>query len=192
LIRREKKDKDIWKFNLVASVFKGFDISYERRFAPKWTFDIRSVTRFISYDDNPLFTIWWNNWKRYPSRAFLSNASQDLSFQLRYYYNLDRRARLGKRAGFSGDYFGLAINNAYKYNVLNGFWNSYEISQDYEIHEFMSSLNFIYGIQRKVGKVGYVDFSVGAGVMFNNTITNYGEPKVKLNIPIKLDIGIAF
>src|SRR5690349_22888966 len=54
LTTKEKKKKDLWKFNLMGAFFGGVDIAYERKSAAKWSFGIQSVTNFYKdiYGEN--------------------------------------------------------------------------------------------------------------------------------------------
>ena len=104
LTRRENKGKNLWKFNLVGTFLGGFNIAYERKLSPKWSCNIQSITDFSKQFRLSSLGILYNLNKN-------AIFKQDLNFQLRHYYNSDRRIRLGKKSGFSGNYFGLALNN---------------------------------------------------------------------------------
>ncbi len=185
LTRREQKSKDIWKFNLLGTFFGGFNIAYERKLTPLTSINIHSVTTIKSpYGDS--YGI---------SSTEISNMSQELSFEWRFYYNQNKRIRLGKKAGFSGNYIGFALNNMYYYYNYNSFG---------KIHEVNNSLILIYGIQRKIGKVGYIDFNAGIGPKYytffkapsHNYSYNILESKSSIqlgwNFQVKLGFGIAF
>lgn len=203
LTRREKSEKDLWKFNLIGTFLGGFNIAYEIKIIPKWSCNIQSITDFSKQ-------------YRLSSLGILTSLNrnavfeQDLNFQLRYYYNSGRRIRLGKKSGFSGNYFGLALNNQYTFS-RNNPWEYignadsfiYDIRMDWITHSnsFLNSLNFIYGIQRKIGRVGYIDGSLGLGLKVENVIFihknyhgQYSSKHSSLGFAFqpRLGIGIAF
>lgn len=90
----------------------------------------------------------------------------------RYYYNIERRIRKGKSANnFSANYLGL-----YQQNL----WEKEEGDYDYATH-----VNFLYGLQRRIGKYGYLDFGVGPGVKFD-------DAKTKFSLSALFSIGLGF
>ena len=196
LTRRENQGKNLWKFNLLRTFLDGFTVSYERKIAPKWSLDISSVTTMSGiyiYRD-------YFDYSRFLDRR--SNLKETLSLELRYYYNLDRRIRLAKKAGFSGNYLGLGMSSMYNYlyeriydtppkvpyGVIAGF-------TEYINFQFSSSLNLIYGIQRKIGRIGYIDASVGIGMAYLTASNHFWNDKnytFEIDPSLKLGVGIAF
>lgn len=225
LTKREKQEKELWKINLLGIfiseynfnlsklidvagyINNGLCLSYERKFSPAWSWNLSSIT---GYRDG----IGGKN-------AF----NQSFSGELRYYYNVHKRMRLGKKAGFSGNYFGLLFDNSYNSKPVvsgygfdtTGYGNHgadtiYSIKpRVYSTHHFSHSLNITYGIQRKIGKVGYVDCAVGFGGIFkygtdlkttyniatgsiNESIKPYKSVNymIRENLLIKLAVGACF
>ena len=179
----------MWKFDLAGTFLGGFNIAYEIKIIPKWSCNIQSITDLTNlYKISTLGLIYNLN----PSVIL----KQDLNFQLRYYYNAGRRIRSGKKSGFYGNYCGLSFNNQFLFfnprnseNLNNSIW----IVQPHNL-----SWNFIYGIQRKLGRIGYIDGSLGFGFKmqsgFGTGLNVYGEWKSPLEFSIlpKLSVGIAF
>ncbi len=209
LTRREKSDKNLWKVNLLGTFWGGFDISCERKITSKWCYNIQSISSFNSGAPKSFYTAIMIMDDNYRSSFYiLSNYKmsslfdQELNFQIRYYHNLDRRTRIGKKIGFSGNYFGLIMDNEFVYFTPN-YNNSYYIHGIYS-YLYINSWNFIYGIQRKIGKVGYIDGRIGLGLRhdyFNVYFNDYNtydpryhifSQRMELNIYTKLAIGIAF
>lgn len=210
LTRREKDGKNLWKFDLAGTFFGGFNIAYERKLASKWSCNIQSITNFAkatygngSEIGDPVNRLF------HKEQPFGFN--QHLNFQLRYYYNSDRRIRLGKKSSFSGNYFGVALNNQYslarvdpwKYVTYGDFFPYDNNSVNLVTHSnyFLNSFNFIYGLQRKIGKIGYIDASIGVGYAIEILILTYKDKVTKFSnnsssmdfsVQPKLGIGIAF
>ena len=97
----------------------------------------------------------------------------NLSGGIRYYYNLNRRILKGKSANnFSANYVGVEPNLRFNYGRGDsGF-----------------SVKLLYGIQRRIGKRGYVDFDVG----LENIIVPYTEKEFGIEITGSLELGLAF
>ena len=208
LTKREKRDKDIWKFNLLGTFFGGFNISYERKIARKWSLNAHSVTNFDGSVGKTFRTFsifdqfFYNPYSSYRNNRF----EQKLSFELRCYYSIDKRERLGKKTGFSGNYFGLSLMNTYN----NAYYNDTYFGYGRQYNTFQNSLNLIYGIQRRIGRVGYIDASAGFGYGLESSryqvnfypdgtsgtsdtpIPKYSYSRFQFFVPLKLGIGIAF
>lgn len=167
-------DVDIWKFNALGSVFKGFDIAYERKIAPKWSLNFNSVTGFGGGGTSPGYVL--RN----------MNINQSLAVQLRYYHNLDRRKRLGKSTHFSGNYFALEVKGGI--NSYNGNYYWYGGPGERQ-NNVLSSISLLYGIQRKVGKRAYIDGSIGLGL--GHIKTQYYSGFL-LQPTLKLGVGLTF
>ena len=97
----------------------------------------------------------------------------NLSGGIRYYYNINRRILKGKSANnFSANYLGVEPNLRFNYRGGDsGF-----------------SVKLLYGIQRRIGKNGYVDFDVG----FENIIVPYTEKDHGVELSGSIALGLAF
>lgn len=97
----------------------------------------------------------------------------NLSGGIRYYYNLNRRILKGKSANnFSANYLGVEPNLRVNYRGGDsGF-----------------SVKLLYGIQRRIGKYGYVDFDIG----LENIIVPYTEKEHGIELAAGLELGLAF
>ncbi|MGB3585418.1 MAG: hypothetical protein WBA23_02705 [Tunicatimonas sp.] len=106
---------------------------------------------------------------------------------LRYYYALPRRVMKGKSANnLSANYFSIQSNNS---------WNGYRTARapgmfNSDLQIFRSnSFSLLYGLQRRLGKYGYIDVNLG-----------YGYRPASRNVPYEnagffdgnFSIGIAF
>ncbi len=178
-------DKDIWKFNALGTLFNGFNISYERKFAPKWSLNINSVTN-VQTPAVSVQNVFGGNWATQPYYWRTANINQSLALQMRYYHNLERRQRKGKKTGFSGNYFAVELGGAFTLdNSPDGYYKWLSSGNRY-------SASLLYGIQREIGRNAYIDFNIGVSVGHYNVKgqgTNYSEnfitPVAKLGIGFK-------
>ena len=109
-----------------------------------------------------------------------------LDAALRYYYSLPRRIKRGKNANnLSANYFSLQSNNAWgaKY-ILDGL-NSVRDGT-----RFSTSVSLLYGIQRRLGKRGFVDVNLGG--TYHPGRVFYGTERRPFSIDRNFTIGVAF
>ncbi|GAB3924568.1 hypothetical protein [Larkinella terrae] len=96
--------------------------------------------------------------------------SQQISAKIgtRYYYGMARRIREGKSANnFSGNYIGLQasrpVSNYYKGRHFDfqtsKFINTKHVSRLFELDQ--PALDLLWGFQRRLGRLGYVDINAG-------------------------------
>ena len=97
----------------------------------------------------------------------------NLSGGIRYYYNLNRRILKGKSANnLSANYVAVEPNLRFNYGRGDsGF-----------------SVKLLYGIQRRIGKRGYVDFDIG----LENMVAPYTEKEFGIEVTGNLELGLAF
>jgi len=92
---------------------------------------------------------------------------------LRYYFNMRKRILKGKSANnFSANYLSARVN--YKYRPPD--------------QEGQLSLDLLFGIQRRIGKYGYVDFDIG----IENLITSFEDTTPGIDFTSSIQLGIAF
>jgi hypothetical protein len=165
-------------------MLNGLDVSYERKIAPKWSLNVSSITSFQVPAKNSYIldgSGWASNRYTWNSVDF----AQNFSLQVRYYYNLEKRKRLGKSTHFSGNYFAFETSagyNRYNKSVAIYFPNA-------SGNNFMYSAGILFGIQRKIGKRVYFDFNVGIGLKHYQLKHNKGN---FISPSIKVAIGITF
>ncbi len=69
---------------------------------------------------------------------------------IRYYYNINRRERLGKNTnGFSGNFFALQVAGVY---IHDNVFIPREVD-----HEVFYEADISYGIQRRIGNIGFIE-----------------------------------
>jgi hypothetical protein len=184
ITKREKKEKDLWKYDLLGTLFSGFNISYEHKLAQKWSVNIHSVTnapllRGISVLGNQGL-----------SRGY----SEQLSVDLRFWYDQNRRLRKGKKAGFTGGYFGLSLIGFGHVTYVS----PYDASPAYRTSGFNPYLTLQCGYQWRIGRLGFIDAHAGYGLGYNffykDGTPDPGNKSYKLyqTIDLHLGVGIAF
>lgn len=110
----------------------------------------------------------------------------------RYYYNLRRRLRLGKSAGnFAGNYFSVALGGGFGRQAHETAFLFYERSGPFA--RFDAAL--LYGLQRRLGGRGFLDFNVGIPFALSSGATtsiyypNTSGPALALNLRLGLCLG---
>lgn len=105
---------------------------------------------------------------------------------VRYYYSLPRRIRKGKSAdNLSANYFSIQLDNTWSGGhtyIPRGQFASVETWTSRS-----SQVSLLYGIQRRLGKHGYIDFNLGAAY--------HPEPQIgvgRLTYNSNFSIGFAF
>jgi hypothetical protein len=98
------------------------------------------------------------------------------TMQLRYYYNMERRKRLGKQISYqSGNFLGIAapyISATPNSNLLTG-------------------MGPVWGHQRHLGAAGFTGFVLGIGFYLPET-DGGNDPRVHINLNTWLGVGFAF
>lgn len=103
--------------------------------------------------------------------------------QGRYYYNQERRRRLGHRtAGFSANYFALAVGSG----LRTGQVRETPFYLLGNVPRGAADLALLYGVQRRLGRYGFVDASVGATAL----VTSGGVDNVALNGSLRLGLAL--
>ena len=79
---------------------------------------------------------------------------------VRYYYSLPRRIRQGKSANnLSANYFSVQVDNTWQGVSRVASWGQFTFLETSTYRT--SYVSLLYGIQRRLGKHGYVDFNLG-------------------------------
>ena len=184
LVRLQIEERRLWKLELtnVATRYTsngnlsylriGLPLSYERKLGPAWSVLAEMSPEFIRY--------------RAAGTNRLRN-SLALRGQLagRYYYNLSRRIRKGKSASnFSANYLSVALGSGL------GRTNQETPFFDYGYGGPLARLDgaVLYGLQRRLGRYGFVDFSVGFPLHLTTPAT---APANTLEILLMLRLGLA-
>lgn len=110
----------------------------------------------------------------------------------RYYYNLNRRLRLGKPTGtFAGNYFAVALGAGLGQRAHETAFLFFPQSGPFA--RFDAAL--LYGLQRRLGRYGFADFNVGIPLALSSGATTstyyFGArgPVLALNLRLGLCLG---
>jgi hypothetical protein len=207
IIPDKKEITHLYKVNLIQLARQNLNFSFEHRIKPKLsleheaTFHILNYYNFYSYYD----------YTTSPGRSFFDQFSSKslyylgLSSKLKYYHNIDSRTKRGKNTnGFSGNYFltGFKINMAFYDTDLwyirdDGRlspYNSYSYApktslyimfNEIDYQESLGYINFGYGIQRRIGNVGFWSIEAKAGIGTNKYFDT-------IYIPLELNLKAGF
>ena len=142
----------MWKLNLADFAFFSMNLGYEQKIGRMWSTE--GYVRYGLTGGSVKRADIYNNYI-----AFLKSADTEL--QLKYFYDMNRRNRLGKRTyGFSGNY----ISGSLWYTFFEGdpfIVNNATLKKNR--HNY--SIGLKYGIQRYIGNLVYFDGF--AGVFYN-------------------------
>lgn len=188
-LRVQREDRDLWKLGLnnviVNDGYNGFiyryygyrrfglHLAYERKLhRPAWSI-LAEVSPAI------LRTQVYTGYSSDVEYRWGVNVRAQLAG--RYYYNLERRIRQGRGAGnFSANYFSLALGTGIGRYTDTPFIREVQHGQSIQLDGAL-----LYGIQRRLGKYGFVD--VNAGVVSLFTGYNRGiQPGGSLRIGLAL------
>ncbi|MGB3778506.1 MAG: hypothetical protein WA960_09105 [Tunicatimonas sp.] len=116
------------------------------------------------------------------------NSHLGLDVGVRWYYSLPRRIRQGKSANnLSANYFSVQLDNTWSGGhtyVPRGQFVSVETWTSRTSH-----VSLLYGIQRRLGKHGYVDFNVGGAYRPKQWS---GDSRRRFFFDSNFSIGFAF
>ncbi|SMB93672.1 hypothetical protein SAMN00120144_2677 [Hymenobacter roseosalivarius DSM 11622] len=183
-LRVQPEDRSLWKLGLnnltVGNSLLGSDkyytryglhIAYERRLkTPAWT---------VLAEVSPAIT----HYRAEPSADLVRGLGVRTQVAGRYYYNIERRLRLGKNiSNFSANYVSVALGagtglgrparDTPYYFLTN---NERRVAADVAV---------VYGLQRRLGRYGFIDANIGVSSFLST-------PKPKLAISNSLRIGLA-
>lgn len=100
----------------------------------------------------------FTRYRRVEGLAFRHGFSVRSQVAGRYYYNLNQRIRKGKNASnFSANYLSVALGNGFGRSSHETTYYFYTFSKPF----VRADLSVFYGLQRRLGQYGFVDFNVG-------------------------------
>ena len=147
----------------------GLHLAYERHLGRAWSGQAEvspAVTRY----------------QYYPSLAIRTRLAMRVQVAGRYYYNLERRRRLGhSTTGFSANYLSLAVGT--------GLGGPVRETPFYLLaaRRPAADVALLYGLQRRLGRYGFLDASLGLGTLLTrnspDALNLVGSLRVGLVVP---------
>ncbi len=106
--------------------------------------------------------------------------SVGFSEQIKYYYNLKRRQRLGRKInGFSGNYFSIGYSGQYlKYSDY--------VLEIYNVNKYYQETTVSYGLQRRIGNIGFIEPSVDI-----NFFQDMDKSSILFRTALRLKLGFS-
>lgn len=207
IIPDKKEITHLYKIDLVELARQKLNFSFEHSIKPKLSLEHEATFKISKYYGYQSYLDYKND----KNSTFFDQFSKESFFNLslgtniKYYYNIDSRKRRGKNTnGFSGNYLtaGFKVNMAFYDTDLwhiqgNGqitefnyyYYGSKEkrmfLINNQENWESIGYVNFGYGLQRRIGNVGYWSAELKAGVGSNKYFDT-------LYIPIELKLKAGF
>jgi hypothetical protein len=165
-IEDKKEIKHLWKVNIVNFSFFAPNIVYEQKIGKSFSSETYlKLGTFANY----------NNFQYYSYGFFVNQG-------IKYYYNIKKRELKGKRTnGFNGNYFALV---GFYGHVRNVHPDSSSIPE----HLSNYGLALRYGLQRRLGNIGYIEpFVQMGGINYSNNTGFHFTMSIGLNAGFSLD-----
>ena len=193
LTRLQVEERELWKLGLnnfgfaldnqgsylSARVRYGAHLAYERKIGTAW-----SVLGEVSPDVYRYYRDSLDQRMRTALTARVQVAG-------RYYYNLNKRIRRGKSASnFSANYLGLGLGAGLgRQSYLSPFYNYYEDGPR-RAARFTAMLQ--YGLQRRLGPYGFVDFNCGWPLLLTpDPISERGSTAFRLRLNLRIGLALG-
>ncbi|QNE41374.1 hypothetical protein F1C16_18335 [Hymenobacter sp. NBH84] len=193
-LRVQREDRDLWKLGLnnvylsdesnrLLNSYRGYrrlgiHLAYERKlYRPAWSALAELSPAVMQY-------------RRPSSSSGGSEIKQSFAVRAqlagRYYYNLERRIRQGRGAGnFSANYFSLALGSSFdRFSDLPYYLRTLSARR---LH---AEAALLYGIQRRWGHYGFIDFNAGVGRLLTEEL-NYQKWQMTGSLRVGLVLGAA-
>ena len=144
----------------------GLHLAYERHLGRAWSGQVEVSPAIARYE--------------YPNLDTRTRLALRAQLAGRYYYNLERRLRLGRRTGgFSANYLSLAVGTGLGGPVRE---TSFYLLPD---QRAAADVALLYGLQRRLGRYGFLDASMG----FSTLLTR--DSPDRLNLVGSLRVGLV-
>lgn len=191
LARLQVEETRLWKLGLnnIGSTYQvipngpdsllssrlGVHLAYEQKLTPTWSVLGELSPDFLRY--------------RSPETRQLRNGfAVRTQVAGRYYYNLNKRIRKGKSASnFSANYLSLALSSGFGRHSRETHYTTF--ARDGQAVRL--SLAAVYGLQRRLGRYGFVDFSLALPVALSSNPGRREADMLAIDIFAKLRIGLA-
>lgn len=191
LTRLQVEERELWKLGLNNFGFfvgnpdaflttrYGVHLAYERK--------IGTATSVMAEVSPDVFRYYRDSLDRRPRTSLTAR----VQVAGRYYYNLNQRIRKGKSASnFSANYLGLGLGAGLgRQSYLSPFYNYYDSGPRRAVR---ATAMLQYGLQRRLGPYGFVDFNLGWPLLLTPDPEASGGPtafRLRLNLRIGLALG---
>jgi hypothetical protein len=154
---REAEIRHLWKLNLADADVFNVNLGFEKKLGKSWSSDSYLSLGLPSQNEYYGMGLQWQ-----------------LSHQLKYYYNLNRRERFGRKTnGFSANYFSIELFAGENRYPKPGY--SKDIFIDAGSYY---GVGFRYGWQRRIGKLWYVEPWAGIDYAVHSQAEYHGRVPV--------------
>jgi hypothetical protein len=155
---REGEIKHLWKVNLLQFALIEPNIRFEQKLSKRNSIESHLRLRFPVKQVALIFPL---DYEGFNNVRFRTTFQQDVKF----YHNVNSRIRKGKSVnGFSGNY------------IAANFMASYATYEFEEIDaRFSFGLGFTYGLQRRIGNIGYMGAHAGIYRIYSPQPIYYGN-----------------
>ncbi|WBO84817.1 hypothetical protein [Hymenobacter yonginensis] len=153
----------------------GVHLAYEHKLSPAWSVLGEVSPDLLRYRDAETSAL----------RRGFAVRSQVAG---RYYYNLNKRIRKGKSASnFSANYLSLALGSGFgRHSDETPFYDFARSGQAVRL-----SLAAVYGLQRRLGRYGFVDFNMALPMALTPDRGREVVPGINIGLVLNLRIGLA-
>ncbi len=202
VIPDKKEITRLYKVNLFKLARQKLNFSIEHALNKKFTLEHEAVFHIVGYSNYKLFTqIETMSFSKFSNKTLYYLT---LSSNLKYYHNLDNRIARGKNTnGFSGNYFitGFTIKAAFYDTDIwhlgcSGYLSPNSYDSYFEKHnpifvltgdntESYGCFMFGYGLQRRIGNIGYWGAEAKIGIGTNKFFDT-------VYIPVELNLKVGF
>jgi hypothetical protein len=163
---KEKPITALWKLDLAGSGVLMPAVSYEHKLGKNW-----------SEETYAKFGLPWKN------GFFPIKFEWEVNQQLKYYYNFNRREKLGQNTnGLSGNYIALEVYGGEDYQPKPGVLRGIIVDKS-----FYYGTGLRYGIQRRIGQNGFFDIFFGLRLLSGTRETSVYELPMSQNNQSVLD-----
>ncbi len=212
IIPDKKEITHLYKIDLIQLAQQKLNFSFEHSLNKKISLEHEATFHINNYYESDYWKYYYDSEYSRESSTFFDQFSKKslyyltLNSNLKYYHNIDSRIKRGRNTnGFSGNYFslGIKINMAF-YNTdlwhihSNGELQPYEgyyggpkqspyfifLPDQYNM-ESMGYINFGYGLQRRIGNIGYWSAEAKLGIGTNKYFDT-------IYIPMELNLKAGF